>query len=116
MGEIEAALAQHPDVLQTVVTTQKDKIGNQQLVAYIVAQPDKAPSTTAMRGFLLELLPDYMVPSAFVLLDTLPLTPNGKVDRRNLPASDPNQRNSEVVFVAANTSTEELLANIWADI
>ncbi|WP_193199909.1 non-ribosomal peptide synthetase/type I polyketide synthase [Nostoc sp. MG11] len=116
LGEIEAVLAQHPNVLQAVVTTQEDKIGNQQLVAYIVTQPDKAPSTTAMRDFLLELLPDYMVPSAFVVLDTLPLTPNGKVDRRNLPAPDPDQRNSQVDFVAPNTSTEEMLANIWADI
>ncbi|MGH7828614.1 MAG: phosphopantetheine-binding protein, partial [Candidatus Binatia bacterium] len=61
-------------------------------------------------------LPDYMVPSAFVFLDSLPLTPNGKVDRRALPAPDPNGREREETFVAPRTPTEETLARIWSQL
>ena len=63
-----------------------------------------------------EKLPDYMIPSAFVLLDALPLTPNGKVDRRALPAPDPVQAELRHDYVAPRTATEKRVAEIWADL
>jgi acyl carrier protein len=69
-----------------------------------------------LRGFLKEKLPDYMVPSAFVLLDTLPLTPNGKVDRQALPAPGGIRPELERGFVAPRTPFEEILAGIWTEI
>jgi len=69
-----------------------------------------------LRSFLLEKLPDYMVPGAFVMLSTLPLTPNGKVDRKSLPAPDINSLIQKADFVAPQTPTEELLASIWAKV
>jgi amino acid adenylation domain-containing protein len=86
LGEIEAALLQNPAVRATVVTVAAEPPRNKRLVAYVVPQQDATPSSSELRQFLHERLPDYMVPASFVLLDTLPLTPNGKVDRMALPA------------------------------
>ncbi|MEM7114034.1 MAG: amino acid adenylation domain-containing protein, partial [Chloroflexota bacterium] len=86
LGEIEATLLQHPSIKQTVVVTRKDPVGNSYLVAYLVAEEGEGVGETAVRNFLLHKLPDYMVPSAFVTLDTLPLTPSDKIDRKALPA------------------------------
>src|SRR5215218_1787617 len=61
-------------------------------------------------------VPDYMVPSAFVALETLPLTPNGKVDRRALPAPDPSDFRAENTYAPPRTPVEEALAGIWADV
>src|SRR5262249_25965094 len=100
LGEIEAVVRHHPQVRETVVVVQDTTPGDQRLVAYVVAQPAAAsqePShqrlqtmhnghlTSALRSFLRQQLPEYMVPSAFVILEALPLTPNGKVDRHALP-------------------------------
>ncbi|MFN2514061.1 MAG: hypothetical protein ABR568_21940, partial [Pyrinomonadaceae bacterium] len=69
-----------------------------------------------LRSLLKEKLPDYMMPSAFVMLDTMPLTPNGKVDRKALPAPDHVRPGLEGAFAAPRTPTEELLAGIWAEV
>ena len=74
------------------------------------------PTTTELRSFLKEKLPEYMVPAVFVLLDALPLMPNGKVDRRALPAPDRTRPELDKAFVAPRTPTEELLAEIWAQL
>ena len=74
------------------------------------------PTTNELRSFLKQKLPEYMVPSAFVFLDTLPLTPNGKVDRKALPAPDQNRPEAEESYVAPRTPVEELLAEIWAEV
>src|SRR5207237_10605010 len=82
LGEVENALAEHPSVQTAVVVTRKDE-GDKHLVAYIVPS-NQTISDEVLRDFLRERLPDYMVPSFFVTLESLPLTPSGKVDRRAL--------------------------------
>jgi amino acid adenylation domain-containing protein len=116
LGEIEAVLAQHPEVLQTVVVVWEDHPDNKCLVAYVVPHQEQGATPRELRGFLKEKLPDYMVPAAFVMLDTLPLTPNGKVDRRALPVPDTSSLGLEEGFVPPRTHTEEVLTVIWAEV
>ncbi|MBD3562272.1 AMP-binding protein, partial [Planktothrix sp. FACHB-1355] len=114
LGEIEAALRQHPAVKEVVVLASEDESDNKRLVAYIV--PDEKSDSNNLRHFLREKLPEYMMPSAFVMLKSLPLTPNGKVDRVALSELDRTQQELERTFVAPRTPVEEILAGIWAKI
>jgi amino acid adenylation domain-containing protein len=116
LGEIEAVLSQHPAVQQAVVLARDDIPGDKRLIAYIVNANGSAPSAHDLRSYLQQKLPDYMMPSAFVFLDTLPLTPNGKLDRKALPAPDQSRADFDDAFVAPRTPVEEILANIWADV
>ncbi|HEX6287892.1 MAG TPA: phosphopantetheine-binding protein, partial [Herpetosiphonaceae bacterium] len=125
LGEIEAVLGQHASVREAVVIAREDTPGNKRLVAYVVAehgtktkeQPANADlSGSELRRFLQGMLPSYMVPSAFVLLEALPLTPNGKVDRRALPKPDSAHRDSEAAYVAPETQLEQILAAIWQEV
>jgi amino acid adenylation domain-containing protein len=116
LGEIEVALSQHPDVLQNVVIVREDIPGDKRLVAYLVPQPETALSTSELRCLLKQKLPDYMVPSFFVMLDTLPLTVNGKVDRRALPAPEMARSELSQTFVAPKTPIQEMLALMWAEV
>jgi amino acid adenylation domain-containing protein len=116
LGEIEAALAQHPAVRDTVVVAQEDSRSEMRLVAYLVADPALRTSVGDLRSFLKQKLPEPLVPFAFVTLDAFPLMPNGKVDRSALPAPDWTQPVREEVFVAPRTVTERQLAVIWAEV
>jgi amino acid adenylation domain-containing protein/FkbM family methyltransferase len=116
LGEIENVLARHHAVREAVVTVREDVPGDQRLVAYVVAQDDRAVSVSALRDYIREALPDYMTPSSFVFLDALPLTTNGKVDRRALPAPDGARPEGETEYVAPRTPVEEVLAGIWAEL
>ncbi|MGD1020131.1 MAG: amino acid adenylation domain-containing protein [Verrucomicrobiia bacterium] len=116
LGEIEAALGQHPAVREAVVVAREDAPGEKRLVAYVVPEREPLPTTTDLRNFLKEKLPEYMVPAVFVLLDALPLMPNGKIDRRALPSPDRSRPELDKAFVAPRTSTEESLAEIWAQL
>ncbi len=114
LGEIEAALAQHPGVRETVVIVREDIQSDKRLVAYLV--PDQAlPTNSSLRHFLKQKLPDYMIPSAFVVLDAIPLTPNGKVDRRALPAPDSSPSDS-TSFVPPRDTFEQQLQRIWSEV
>ena len=108
-------LARHPNIQQTVVLAREDTPGNPRLVAYSVAVTCQ-PSAQDLRTFLERKLPDFMVPSAFVFLDSLPLTPNGKLDRKALPAPDYSRPALDDAFAAPATPVETLLANIWAEV
>ena len=111
LGEIEAVLMQHRAVGEAVVIAREDARGDKTLVAYVVNHEDVPPSE--LRSFLKGKLPEYMLPSAIVVLDRLPLSPNGKLDRKALPA--PEYR-SEEAFVAPRTPNEQTLAAIWAEV
>ncbi|WAN69719.1 amino acid adenylation domain-containing protein [Moorena producens JHB] len=114
LSEIEATLTEYPQVKEAVVIAREDIPGDKRLVAYFVSG-ETVPTVSELRSFLKKKLPDYMVPSAFVTLESLPLTPNGKIDRRGLPAPDISQA-SETTFVPPNTPTEELLGAIWSQV
>ncbi len=125
LGEIEAALSRHPAVAQAVVVARRDGAaeageqlqGEKRLVAYVVARQESAPGrglVEELRGWLTGKLPDYMVPSAFVVLETLPLNPSGKVDRKALP--EPARAAAAAGFVAPRGLFEERLAEIWSEL
>jgi acyl carrier protein len=116
LGEVEAVLAQHPAVQQAVVLAREDTPGDKRLVAYVVSANGLAILSYDLRNYLQRKLPDHMVPSAFVFLDSLPLTPNGKLDRKSLPAPGQSRPELEDDFAAPRTPVEETLANIWADV
>jgi amino acid adenylation domain-containing protein len=114
-GEIEAILGQHAHVEQVVVTVRdKDRRGKR-LVAYVTGRHDAKPEPLELRSYLRERVPEYMVPSFFVVLEKFPLTQNGKVDRRSLP--DPAPMSERVDDDAQpRTPVEELICGIWADV
>ena len=115
LGEIEAALRADPSVGEAAVALREDTPGNPRLAGYVVAAPGAAPDLAALRDRLRRSLPDYMVPSAIVILDALPLTPSGKLDRRRLPVPDPVLRPADEDALP-RTHVEMLLAAIWADL
>src|SRR5262249_43646103 len=113
LGEIEGRLSEHAGVRETVVLVREDSVGDKRLVAYYVGAQELGAET--LRAHLLEVLPDYMVPSAYVQLEELPLTPNGKLDGGALPApeGDAYARGGYEPPVGA---TEEVLAGIWSEL
>jgi len=113
-GEIEASLRRRADVSDAVVVVREDVADSKRIVAYVVPHADASVSVQDLREQLKMLLPDYMVPAAFVLLEALPLTPNGKVDRRALP--DPELFHQVDEPATALTPIEEMLVEIWSDI
>ena len=113
LGEIEAALAAHASVRQAVVTSREDTPGDQRLVGYLVV--DAPVAVGELRALLKQTLPDYMVPSAFMVLDALPLTANNKVDRKALPAPEAGAA-EEKGHVAPRGPVEEVLVGIFAEV
>ncbi len=113
LGEIEAALNAQPGVQDTSVLAREDGDGQRQLVAYVLAEA--APQPQTLRAALSAVLPDYMVPSAYVRMAVWPQTPNGKLDRNALPAPKAEDYAREA-FVAPDTTTERLLASMWCEV
>jgi amino acid adenylation domain-containing protein len=114
LGEIEATLLEHPGVRRAVVAAQEQDSGEKQLVAYCVAVEGRTPGAEELRHYLMKTLPQSMIPAAFVFLAELPLNANGKVDRKALPAPDLGAQLEQ--YVAPRTPTEEVLAQIWAEV
>ncbi|MEH2220998.1 MAG: amino acid adenylation domain-containing protein [Nostoc sp.] len=115
LGEVEAVLSQHSDVQASCVIAREDTPGDKRLVAYVVAHQNSTPTTSKLRQFLKAKLPEYMVPNAFVILESLPITPSGKLDRRALPVPDLYSDCTDK-YVAPRTPIEELLAQIWVQV
>ncbi|MFE0461113.1 amino acid adenylation domain-containing protein [Kitasatospora sp. NPDC058965] len=115
LGEIEAALLRHPDVQEAAVLAHRTAPGESLLAGYLVARPHHpAPQTAQLRTHLRELLPDYMVPAQFAVLDALPLTPSGKVDRKALPALARPVEQRE--YLAPRDPAEEAVAGFWCEV
>ena len=115
LGEIEATLARYPWIGEACVVSRENRPGDTSLVAYLVpADAEHRPSNAEVEDHLARTLPDFMVPSSFVLLDALPLTPNGKVDRKALPA--PEDTLPSTGQVAPRNPIEEIVAASWAEL
>ncbi|HEU0076801.1 MAG TPA: amino acid adenylation domain-containing protein, partial [Longimicrobiaceae bacterium] len=113
-GEVEGAMLRHPRVDDAVVMVREDEPGDRRLVGYLVPLRDaRAPTTSELRAFLKEAVPEYMVPSAFVALRAWPLSSNGKIDRGALPA--PEREVDAKGYVAPRNPVEETLARVWAE-
>ncbi len=115
LGEIEAALSAHAGVREVVVVAREDLPGGAALIAYYSTRGDTRPTAAELRALLRGSLPDYMVPSAFVELETLPLSPSGKVDRKALPVPE-ELAAVEAEFVAPRSAAEEQVAAIWREV
>ncbi len=124
LEEIEAALVQHRGVIDVLVAAHEVSADEtpssphieKQLVAYVVAELEPGPTTTELRNFLKERLPEHMIPAVFVTLDALPLMPNGKVDRRALRAPDRTRPDLDKPFAAPRNPTEAKLVEIWSEL
>jgi amino acid adenylation domain-containing protein len=114
LGEIESVLRRFPNVCEAVVLLREDERGQKRLVAYLQRSSHPSPDAGMLQQFVKSKLPDYMMPSAFVVLDNFPLTPNGKINRKALPA--PAVESSKSGFTPPRTPTEEALAKIWREL
>ena len=140
LGEVEVALAAYPAVRQAVVLAREDVPGYKRIVAYIVPTSQESPPqkqskqaqlqaepvsqqqnsidglVLSLRSYLKARLPEYMVPSAFVVLEAFPVTPSGKVDRRALPAPERSRPELETVLVMPQSDAEQLIASVWQEV
>ncbi|MCK9776716.1 AMP-binding protein [Pseudomonas syringae pv. syringae] len=115
LGEIEARLGNCTGVKEAVVVAREDNPGDKRLVAYVVGQPQSQLTAAELRAELAPQLAEYMLPSAFMILDALPLTPNRKLDRKALPAPDADALISRG-YEAPQGETEERIVAIWQDL
>jgi amino acid adenylation domain-containing protein len=113
VGEIENVLRQHPAARSVLVIGRDHSTGEKELVAYVMVRSANRPTTEELRQFLKARLPEYMVPSAFVLLKTFPLTPGGKIDRQQLPPPEIERSEPDKQYIAPRTETERRLVEIW---
>src|SRR5215217_2011173 len=115
-GEIEAVINQISNVKESVVLVKENEGGDKRLIAYLVTEPDKTVETNTLRNQIKTKLPDYMVPSAFILLDEIPLTSNGKVDRAALLVVEQTSEEITQSYTGPGTALEELLCDIWSEV
>lgn len=116
LGEIESVLIQHAAVKEAIIVVREDTPGNKRLVAYVVADRENRPGAEGLRAYLKEKMPEYLVPSAYVIMDNLPLTPNGKVDRAALEVPSLPRVDIDNDLVLARTPAEELVAQVWSSL
>jgi acyl-CoA synthetase (AMP-forming)/AMP-acid ligase II len=115
-GEIEAVLLKHPAVRRAIVQVREDAPGHRRLIAYCLTDQAMRVDAGILRSYIGERLPDYMVPSAVVILDAVPLTESGKVDHRRLPTPDRSRESLCTSYVAPRTCIEQALAEIWSEV
>ena len=115
LAEVEAALEEHGDVGQAVVVVRAEA-DRDQLVAYLTVSQGKSPSHDDIRRTLIQKLPNYMIPSAFVFLESFPLTANGKLNRAALPSPNDTRPELQRTFVAPQTASEKEIAEIWSSV
>jgi acyl carrier protein len=115
-GEIEAVFGQHPSVRDAVVIAREDTPGERRLVAYVVAREGQTLEAGDLRTFGKERLPQYMMPSAFVVSESLPLTPNGKLDRRALPAPEAGDAGTLAAYLPPQTEIERTITAVWQQV
>jgi acyl carrier protein len=115
LGEIEAQLARHAQVKEAAVLVREETPGEKSLVAYVTRRGESDPSAEELRGHLKGVLPQYMVPSAFVVLERLPLSPVGKLDRQRLPAPGAAAY-ARGEYQAPEGEVEQALARIWQEL
>jgi len=116
LGEIQTLLNRHDQIRGAFVNTVKDAHGANIIAAYLVPKADSVPSSSELRAYLREKLPDYMIPSAFVMLDEFPLTANGKIDLRALPNPSDHRMDLERDFIVPRSAEEEITAQIFSDL
>jgi amino acid adenylation domain-containing protein len=115
LGEIENTLTSHDDIREAVVIAQTDHLNNKHLIAYIVTN-DQQPTSQQLKAYFKQVLPEYMVPSTFVILDSLPLNNNGKVERQSLPQVEISAINSNKNYTAPRNDLERQLVQVWSEI
>jgi amino acid adenylation domain-containing protein len=116
LGEIESSLLRNESVKEAAVIAIEDAEGDKKLVAYIVPEREQSPLASELRLSLQQSLPDYMLPSSYMILQKLPLTPNGKLDRQSLPKPDQGRPDLPTNFQGPRNPIEELVAEVWATI
>jgi acyl carrier protein len=116
LGDVEATITGHSGVKAAVAVALENRSGDRRLVAYVVADETSPPSPDELRRHVQNRLPEYMVPSAFVMLNELPLNANGKLNRRALPVPEHDGMEANDVFVGPRTLVEERLADIWSEV
>lgn len=116
LAEVESVLNQHPAVSSAVATLREDVPGDKRLVAYAVLRPEPAVAAGDLRSFLKERLPDFMVPSAVIVLETLPLSPNGKIDRTRLPAPETLRPTGVSEYQEPKDELERTISAIWKEV
>ncbi|MBO9586220.1 MAG: AMP-binding protein, partial [Flavobacterium sp.] len=114
LGEIENTLEKHPDIASACVVAHKNSDGQNEVVAYFVSE--KTVAISALRAFIGDTLPSYMIPAHWVKIAQMPLTPNGKIDKKKLPAPETQETESGTLYLAPRNETEEKLLAIWQEV
>jgi amino acid adenylation domain-containing protein len=115
-AEVERVIRQHPAVLEAVLIAQENKPEHVRLIAYIVPRTASTPSSRDLRRYLVQHLPDYLIPAGFVFLEALPLNHHGKIDRTALPMPDHVRPDLATAFVAPRSPLEKQIAEIWREV
>jgi amino acid adenylation domain-containing protein len=116
LGEVEAVLTQHPAVHQAVALVREDTPGDKRLIAWVVPAPGTPPVPSELRSYLQQQVPEHMLPSTIMLLETMPLTPGGKLDRLALPSPDRGRPELIESYLAPRTALERMLTDVWTEV
>ncbi len=114
--EIAATLEQHPAITQAIVIGRTDMSDQKELAAYIIHETTQPPTPKELRAYLANTLPDYMIPTAYIPLDTLPITPTGKIDRTALPCPQKPEPETRENLIPPQTPKQTILAEIWSTV